>query len=178
MVALLGSSGADEISVFQAVVAVNGRKPLRLALSPVLIFAQLGPAVAAVTVISTEKNFVESAVDVAVIVTEFGPVFAGVKVTAVPDLTPAAALSVPAAAGLNERFTVFVKAPVPVAVGVQVVVWVSVMDDGLQTRDTPVIVGAEGALMAMFAVPVFVESCVEVALTLSEPDAGTADGAV
>jgi hypothetical protein len=42
------------MSVFHAVVGVNGRKPLRLALSPVLMLAQLGPADAAVTVIGTE----------------------------------------------------------------------------------------------------------------------------
>ena len=110
------------MSVFQAVVAVNGRKPLRLALSPVLMPAQVGAAVDAVTVIGAELNFVESAIDVAVMVTESAPVFAGVKVTAVPELTPVAELSVPAAAGLRERFTVFVNAPVPVTVGVQVAV--------------------------------------------------------
>ena len=130
--------------MFHAVVDVNGRKPLRLALSPVLMFAQLGPAVAAVTVIGAEWNFVESAVEVAVMVTEFAPVLAGVKVTAVPELTPVASLRVPAAAGLMERFTVLVKAPVPVTVGVQDAVWVSVMEDGLQARETAVMVGAAG----------------------------------
>ena len=175
---MFGSSGAEEMSVFHGVVGVNGRKPLRLALSPVLMPAQLGPAVDAVTVIVAEWNFVESAVDVAVMVTVFAPVLAGVKVMGVPELTAVSSLKVPAAAGLRERFTVFVKAPVPVTVGVQVVVWVSVMDDGLQARETAVIVGAAGAVMAIFAVPSFVESWVEVALTLSEPAAGTVDGAV
>ena len=108
--------------MFHAVVAVNGRKPLRLALSPRLIFVQLGPAVAAVTVIGTEWDLVESAVEVAVMVTEFAPVLAGVKVTAVPELTLVASLKVPALAGLRERFTVLVKEPVPVTVGVQDVV--------------------------------------------------------
>jgi hypothetical protein len=163
------------------VVAVNGRKPLRLALSPRLIFAQLGPVVTAVTVIGTEWDLVESAVEVAMRVTEFAPVFAGVKMTAVPELTLVASLRVPAADRLRERFTVLVKAPVPVTVGVQDVVWVSVMEVGLQARETAVIVGVgggAGAAMAIFAVPSFVESSVDVALTLSEPDAGTVEGAV
>ena len=52
--ALFGSRGADEMSVFHAVVGVNGTKPLRLALSPVVMPVQLGPAVDAVTVIGAE----------------------------------------------------------------------------------------------------------------------------
>jgi hypothetical protein len=55
---------------------------------------------------------------------------------------------------------------------------VSVMVDGLQARETPVIIGAAGAVIVIFAEPSFVESWTEVALTLSEPDAGTAAGAV
>ena len=109
---------------------------------------------------------------------EFAPVFAGVKVTAVPDLTLIDALSVPAADGLIVRLTVLVKAPVPVTVGAQEDVCVSVMDDGLQARETAVIVGATGAVIVIFADPCFVVSWVEVALTLSEPDVGTVDGAV
>ncbi len=175
---LFGSRGAAEISVFQAVLDVNGRKPLRLALSPRLMFAQLGPAVDAVTVIGAEWNFVESAVEVAVMVTEFAPVLVGVKTTAVPELTLVALLSDPAAAGLMERFTVFAKAPVPVTVGVQDVVWLSAMEDGLQARDTAVIAEAVGVMMVIFAVPNFVVSWVEVALTLSEPELGAAVGAV
>lgn len=116
---MLGSRGAEEISVFHAVLAVNGRKPLRLALSPRLMLAQVGPAVVAVTLIGADWNFVESAVEVAVTVTELAPVLAGVKVTAVPDLTPAVEVNVPPFAGLMERFTVFVKAPVPDTVDVQ-----------------------------------------------------------
>jgi len=166
------------MSVFHAVVAGNGTKPLRLALSPTFMLEQLGPAVDAVTVIGAELNFVESAVEVAVMVTESAPVFAGVKVTAVPDLTPVVALNVPDAVGLRDRFTVFVKAPVPVTVGVQDAVWMSVMEDGLQLSERPVIVGFAGAVMAIDAVPSFVVSCTDVALTLSEPDAGTVDGAV
>jgi hypothetical protein len=60
------------------------------------------------------------------------PVNAGVKVTAVPELTPEVALSVPADAGDTERFTVFVNAPVPATVGVHAVVWTSEKDDGVQ----------------------------------------------
>jgi hypothetical protein len=67
-----------------------------------------GPAVAVVTVMGTESNLVESSVEVAVIVTDSAPVFAGVKVTAVPEAAPDAALRVPAVVGLRERFTVFV----------------------------------------------------------------------
>jgi hypothetical protein len=112
-------------------------------------------------------------------VTESAPVSAGVKVTAVPEITLVASLKVPAPTGLIERFTVFVNAPVPETVGVQDVVWVSAMEVGLQMRETPVIVGgAAGAVMVIFAVPSFVESWVEVAFTLSEPEAGTVDGAV
>lgn len=43
---------------------------------------------------------------------------------------------------------------------------------------TDVMVGGAGAAMAIFTVPCFVESSVEVALTVSEPDAGAAAGAV
>jgi hypothetical protein len=52
------------------------------------------------------------------------------------------------------------------------------MVDGLQPRDTEVMVGEAGAVMLIFAAPSFVVSWVEVALTLSEPDVGTAAGAV
>jgi hypothetical protein len=52
------------------------------------------------------------------------------------------------------------------------------MVDGLQVRETAVMVGAPGEVMAIFAVPSLVESWIEVALTLSEPDVGTAAGAV
>jgi hypothetical protein len=52
------------------------------------------------------------------------------------------------------------------------------MVDGLQARDTEVMVGGAGAVMVIFAVPSLVVSWVEVAFTLSEPDVGTAAGAV
>ena len=52
------------------------------------------------------------------------------------------------------------------------------MEVGLQARETAVIVGVTGAVMVIFAVPSFVESSLEVALTISEPDTGTVEGAV
>jgi hypothetical protein len=52
------------------------------------------------------------------------------------------------------------------------------MVDGLQLRETAVIVGAAGAVMVIFAEPSFVVSWVDVAFTLSEPAAGAVDGAV
>jgi hypothetical protein len=50
------------------------------------------------------------------------PVLGGVKVTPVPEATFVDVLKVPPPVGLTERFTVFVKAPVPVTVGVQLAV--------------------------------------------------------
>jgi len=108
------------MSVFQADVDGNGTNPLRLASLPRLMPAQVGAPVDAVTEIVAEPNLVASCVDVAVIVAVSAPVLGGVKVTGVAELTPVAALSVPAAVGLTARFTVFVNAPVPVTVGVQV----------------------------------------------------------
>jgi hypothetical protein len=75
------------------------------------------------------------------------------------------ALNVPADAGLTERFTVFVNDPVPVTVGVQLVVWTSVMDVDVHASETLVIVGVAG-LMVIVADPV----------TLVYP--GTVDAAV
>jgi hypothetical protein len=93
---------------------------------------------------------------VAVIVGVAAPANAGVNVIAVPELTPVVALRVPADAGLTERFTVFVNAPVPVTVGMQLVVSTSEMDDGVHWKVTPVIVGActVGGLIVIVAVPV------------------------
>jgi len=122
MAALLASREAEEISKFHAFVDGKGTKPFRLALSPVLILLHAELAVGAFTVTGTAWNLLESAVDVAVIVAVAAPVPAGVKITAVPELMPNVALSVPASSGLTERFTVFVNAPVPVTVGVQSVV--------------------------------------------------------
>ena len=120
------------------------------------------------TVICTASDLVESAVEVALIVGVAAPLSAGVKVTGVPELTPEEALSVPAPAGLIERFTVFVNAPVPVTVGVQTVVWMSVMDPGVHANETLPTVGGTG-LIVMAAEPwilVYPET-VDVATTLA-----------
>jgi hypothetical protein len=50
---------------------------------------------------------------------------------------------------------------------------------GVATTATPVTVGCTAEVAtAMVAVPDFVESCVEVALIVSEPDSGAVEGAV
>lgn len=109
-------------------------------------------------------------VEVAVIVAVVAPVPAGVKVTAVPELTLEVALNVPAVEGLTERFTVFANAPVPMTVGVQFVVCRSVMDDGLQTIDTLVtVIGT--VVTVTVTLPDLVESCVEVAVHVAVPTA-------
>jgi hypothetical protein len=96
--------------------------------------------------------FVESCVEVAVMVAVSAPVEAGVNVTAVPEATLVELLRLPPAVGLMERFTVLVKAPVPVTVGVQVAAWAVVMDDGVQVRLTPETAGG-AVVTAMLAVP-------------------------
>ena len=98
--------------------------------------------VRSVTVTIAEPDLVESAVETVVMVGVAAPVKAGVKVIAVPELTPEVALSVPADAGDTERFTVFVNAPVPTTVGVHAVVWTSEMDDGVHETETLVTAGA------------------------------------
>jgi hypothetical protein len=119
---LFASSGAAEISVFHAAVAGKGTNPLRLASLPRLIPAQVGPLPGTVTVTTNVPNFVASCVEVAVMVAVSAPVLGGVKVTPVPEATFVDVLKVPPPVGLTERFTVFVKAPVPVTVGVQLAV--------------------------------------------------------
>jgi hypothetical protein len=79
----------------------------------------VGAPVDTVTVIVAVPDLVESCVEVAVMVAVSALVFGGVKVTGVPEATAVVPLSVPLAVGLTERFTVFVNAPVPVTVGVQ-----------------------------------------------------------
>jgi hypothetical protein len=108
--------------------------------------AQLGPAPAKVTVMGAEWDFVESAVEVAVMVTELATPLAGVKVTDVPELTPVDLLSDPAEEGLMETLTVLVKAPVPVTVGVQAAVCASVIAEELHESETAVMVGAAAAM--------------------------------
>ncbi len=80
------------------------------------------------------------------------PVFGGVKTTPVPEATAVVALSVPADVGVTETFTVFANVPVPVTVGVQVVVCTSVIEVGAQTSVTPVMVDV-AAVTVMFAEP-------------------------
>jgi hypothetical protein len=67
-------------------------------------------------------DLVASAVEVAVMVGVAALVNAGVKMTAVPELTFEVALKLPADDGVTEKFTVFVNAPVPVTTGVQLAV--------------------------------------------------------
>jgi hypothetical protein len=89
-------------------------------LFPKLIPPQVTPPVDVVTATVAEADLAESCVEVAVMIAVSAPVFGGVKVIPVPEVTPVVELSVPPADGLMERFTVFVNAPVPVTVGVQV----------------------------------------------------------
>jgi len=138
--------------VFQAAVDGNGTNPLRLAPSPRLMPLHADAPVETVTVIGAEPNLVESCVEVAVTVAVSAPELGGVKTTPVPDVTPVVALSVPADVGLTEKLTEFANAPVPVTVGVQVEVWLSAMEDGVQTSETPVIVDA-AVVTVMFAEP-------------------------
>jgi hypothetical protein len=86
------------------------------------MFPQLGAAPGTVTAIVAEAVFVVSSVEVAVMVAVSAPELGGVNVIAVPELTLVDVLRLPPAVGLMERFTVLVKAPVPVTVGVQVAV--------------------------------------------------------
>lgn len=150
IVELLGSSGALEMSVFQAFVDGNGTNPLRLAMLPRLKPLHTGPPVVVVTTTTAEAVFVESCVEEAVIVA-VSAVLGGVNVIAVPDATPVEALSVPAD-GLKERLTVFVNELVPVTVGVQVAVCAVVMVVGVQTSVTAEMVGPEDVTL-MFAEP-------------------------
>jgi hypothetical protein len=122
-----------------------------------------------VTVSFTTSDFVESWVEIALIVGVAAPVNAGVKVTAVPELTFEVALSVPADAGLTERFTVFVNAPVPATVGVQLVVCASVRDVAVHASETFVI--ATGTAVTVIAVGVedIVVSLTDFAVTVAGP---------
>jgi hypothetical protein len=83
---------------------------------------QVGPAEARVTVRGTVSNFVESAVEVAVMASDSAPDPEGVNVTGVPEVMFDVAKRVPAEVGVRERLTVLMKAPVPVTVGVQAAV--------------------------------------------------------
>jgi hypothetical protein len=53
------------------------------------------------------------------------------------------------------------------------------MAEGVATTRTPVTVGCTpDVVTATVAIPDFVESCVEIALMVSEPEAGAVEGAV
>lgn len=151
IVALFGSSGALEISVFHAAVDGNGTNPFRLAMLPRLKPPHIGPPVVEVTTTVAEAVLVESCVELAVIVA-VSAVPGAVNVTAVPEATPEVALNVPPPDGLMERLTVFVNEPVPVTVGVQVVVCDVVILVCAQTSVTPVMVGPADVTF-MFAEP-------------------------
>lgn len=151
IVLLFGSTVALAMLVFHAFVDGNGTNPLRLASFPRLIPAHVGPAVVSVTATVADAVFVESSVDVAVMVA-VSALVGGVNVTAVPDATSVEALSVPPPDGLTLRFTVFVNAPVPVTVGVQLAVCVVLMLVGVHVSVTPVTL-ADAAVTAMFAEP-------------------------
>ena len=110
-----------DISVFQAAEEGNGTNPLRLASAPRLMLPHDDPPVESVTVTVTEDVLVESCVETAVMDAD-SAMLGGVNVIGVPELTPEVALSDPPPDGLRPRFTVFANDPVPVTVGVQVVV--------------------------------------------------------
>jgi hypothetical protein len=148
----LGSTGAAEISVFHGEFDGKGTNPLRLAMFPRLMPAQLGALPGTVTATTAVAVFEASSVEVAVMVAVSAPEVGGVNDTAVPEGTLVELLKLPPAVGLMERFTVLVNAPVPVTVGVQVAVCAVVMEEGVQTRLTPVMAGA-AVVTAMFAVP-------------------------
>jgi hypothetical protein len=151
--ALFGSSEAEDISTFQAVVDGNGTNPFRLASSPTLMALQVGVLAEEITAIVAAADLVESCVEVAVIVAVPRIELAGVKVTPVPEATPDVALKVPFADGLTVKFTVFAKAPVPVTVGVHVEVCVARMEDGLHKSEIEVIAGG-AVVTVIFAEPV------------------------
>jgi hypothetical protein len=139
---------------------------------PKLMPLQDGPPLVDVTVIVVDAVFVESCVEAAVIVA-VPVVLGGVKVTAVPETTLLDELSVPPPDGLMERFTVLVNEPVPVTVGVQVAVCAVVMLLGVQTSETPVMVGpADETLMfaepKIFVYPVAEELALHVAVPAPE----------
>lgn len=140
MVELLGSTAALDMSVFHAFEDGNGTNPLRLAMLPRLKPPHTAPPDVEPTTTVADAVLVESCVDVAVMVAVSAEP-GGVNVIAVPEATPVEELNVPPPDGLMERFTVFVNAPVPVTVGVQLAVCAEVMLVGEHTSVTPVMVG-------------------------------------
>jgi hypothetical protein len=77
-----------------------------------------------------------------------------------------------------DQVTPELKLPVPATVAEHWLVCEGWRLAGVQETLTDVMVGVAGAVMEIFAVPDLVVSSVEVALTLSEPAAGTLAGAV
>lgn len=110
------------------------------------------------TVTTELPDFVESCVEVAVIVAVPAPV--GVK-------TPAL-LTAPIPEGLTDHVTDALKLPVPVTVGVQVDVCVVRIVAGKQTTETVVIVG--GTTTVTVVEPDLVESWVDVAVIAAVPE--------
>jgi hypothetical protein len=119
-----------------------------------------------VTVTLAEPDLVESCVEVAWTVAM--PAASGVK-------TPVL-LTAPMFAGLTDHATEALKLPVPVTAGAQVEVCDVEMEAGEQVTATEVIVS--GTVTVTVVEPDLVESCVEVALMVSEPKAGALAGAV
>ena len=77
------------------------------------------------------------------------------------------------------QVTAVVKAPVPVTVATQVAVCAVPIEEGVATTATSVTVGCTTVVETVTAaVPTFVASCIEVALIVSDPEAGTVEGAV
>jgi hypothetical protein len=77
-----------------------------------------------------------------------------------------------------DQVTLELKLPVPETVAEHWLVCPGWRLVAAQETVTAVMVGCTGAVIAIFAVPSFVGSWVDVALTLSEPIVGTVDGAV
>ena len=77
------------------------------------------------------------------------------------------------------QVTAVLYAPVPVTVATQVAVCAVAIDEGVATTETAVTVGCTTLTeMATTCVPNFVEFCVDVALIVSDPEAGVVEGAV
>ena len=110
-----------------------------------------------------EPDLVESCIEVAVTVAVPAPEGAN---TPVEVIVPLVAVQV----------TPELKFPLPSTVAVHVLVWAGVMEDGVQTTLTEVIVGA--AAMVRFAKPDLVASCVLFAMIVAWPPVGTVAGAV
>lgn len=104
-----------------------------------------------------EPDLLESCVETAVMVAV--PVVEGVKTPVV--------LTEPMLDGLTDHETAGLKLPVPTTVGVHAEVCVVAIDVGEQVTETDVIV--EGTVTVTVAAPDLVESCVEVAVTVTVP---------